>query len=180
MNNERRGKDYSDDPAAYQHNLKARSTLDLTKYLTNTLNCASRITGTDDYANSLFEKLHERAFFIKQELDIRKQTGGGLPTTFTPAEERKRKLDVLYAGLSTTARPSDGARYDDPPIPTRLTRLSASSAAIRPLIPVPPPKRFTPPPLERQHAFSLSCPEIDGGEEEEPTPEENFSFNENK
>jgi hypothetical protein len=173
MNNNngyRQGKDYSDDPAAYQHGLKARSTLDLTKYLTNTLNCASRITGTDDYANSLFEKLHERAFFIKQELDKRKQTGGGIPTHFTPAEERKRKLDVLYAGLSTTARPSDGARYDDPPIPTRVSNLHAASAAIRPLIPTPPAKR-TPPPLERQNAFSLYCPEVDGVEEEEAPTE---------
>jgi len=166
MNNERRGKDYSDDPAAFQHGLKGRSTLDLTKYLTNLLTCASRITGTDDYANGLFEKLHERAFFVKQELDKRKQTGGGIPAHFTPVEERKRKLDVLYEGLNTVQRPQDGARYDDPPIPTRLHPLSASSAAIRPLIPTPPAKR-TPPPLVRQDAFSLYCPEVDGEEEEE-------------
>lgn len=122
-----RTKDYSDDWDAFAAGLKTRTTLDLTYYARNLVRAASRIEGEDDLANALFEKLTRRCRLVNEELHTRK----AYAVPKTSMAERKRTLDELNAQLpalqaeGTVERvgPSDGARYDDPPIPSRPTAL---------------------------------------------------------
>jgi len=126
-------KDYSDDIVAFQYGLKKKSTLDLQRYLPNLINKAAQITGDDEFANALFEKLHERAFFVKQELDRRAPTADK-----TTLAERKRKLDELYSGGRYQEGPyEEGACDGDPPIESRPTPLAPKPSPIRPLVPKP-------------------------------------------
>lgn len=130
-----RSKDYSDDWFEFKAGLRNRKTLDLHSYLRNTVNCAARITGHDSAANALFEKLTRRAELIKKELEDREAMATHEPLN---NDDRKRKLDDLYGFLGKREPgESDGARYDDPPIPTRPTPLAGSPSAIRPLVPTP-------------------------------------------
>lgn len=118
-------KDYSDDWEAFVHNLRSKSTLDLTYYARNLVSAASRVEGDDDFANALFEKLTRRAKLVNTEL---KNRGTYNAPKSTP-DERKRRIEELSRDLpadvqaTIPAATSTGARYNDPPIPTRITPL---------------------------------------------------------
>lgn len=120
-----RGKDYSDDWEQFERGLKAKSTLDLTYYARNLVTAAGRVEGHDDFANGLFEKLCKRARLVNKELAAR----GTYNAPKSTAEDRKRRVEELLqeykkvSGDDQVAAPSSGARYDDPPIPTRVTPL---------------------------------------------------------
>lgn len=135
----RNTKDYSDDWDAFERGLKLKSTLDLTYYARNLISSACRVEGNDDFANALYDKLTRRASLVNAEISRR----GVDRAPRTTMEERKRKCDELAAQLenlqpaSPPPGPSTGARFDDPPIPTRIT----------PLIPVPRTRTPSPPPV---------------------------------
>lgn len=121
-------KDYSDDWDAFVHNLKSKSTLDLTYYARNLVSAATRVEGEDDFANALFEKLTRRARLVNTEL---KQRGTYNAPRTTP-DERKRRIAELSRDLPPDVQAtlpagsvgtSTGATYRDPPIPTRITPL---------------------------------------------------------
>lgn len=121
-------KDYSDDWDAFTAGLKSKSTLDLTYYARNLVTSAARVEGDDDFANALFEKLTKRARLVNAELKSR----GSYNAPKSTPEERKRRIaelsrdlppDVQAALPPASVGAGTGARYDDPPIPTRITPL---------------------------------------------------------
>lgn len=129
-------KDYSRDFEAFAEGLKARSISDLVSYQRNLISSLGRITGDDAYAQDIFVTLSTRARLIKEELDRR-------PSIPIPPQLRKRRIDELTDHLNNyeaaTQGKAKGARYDDPPIPTKVTPHAPAppKMGIRPLIPVP-------------------------------------------
>lgn len=152
-----RTKDYSDDWEAFERGLKTRTTLDLTYYARNLISCASNITGHDDTANALYDKLTRRASLVNKELATRGV--GRAPDV--PDEQRKRKVAQLEEEFSritgaTQPTPSTGAKHDDPPIPTRPVPL------------VPTTVRPATPPRQELFAFNERVEEEEDEEDTQP------------
>lgn len=143
-------KDYTDDWEQFKAGLTKRTLTDLHQYARNLVVSSGRIEGNDDYANSLYDKLTHRASLVLAEIRSRP----AVPVT--TLIDRKRRVDELTAQLDqlappATPPPSDGARFDDPPIPTRITPLVVNA----------PPRPASPDPLECEE-------EVDDDEDTEP------------
>jgi len=130
-----RTKDYSDDWDAFSASLKSRTTLDLTYYARNLVRAAIRIEGEDDFATALWCKLTKRCRLVNEELHTRK----AYAVPKVSVEQRKRTIAELLKGIPGEETSSeglvepvvrDGARYDDPPIPSKPTPLVPSAGTV--------------------------------------------------